>query len=177
MPTRDRSTNTQFLRGQLDSYEEAWKAAHIEAMELWETEEPLEVGVAMLSLIVPKVHHWKQQVFRGSVAHVDAYEVLLRAIAVWGRDFSELILTDVERRFGERVEDLRHYAALVAVAKDLRTELHAWSSPRLSPAIGLRELDMTEESAAEFDRILARPAKPVPPSGVNTVGADALDSL
>jgi hypothetical protein len=53
-------------------------------------------------------------------------------------------------------------AQLRASLADARIRLQEWTPPKISPAVGLREMVLTPASANEVDRILAEPAKPMP---------------
>jgi hypothetical protein len=67
-------------------------------------------------------------------------------------------LPELEREFGV----VEGAAPLRSTAADARIHLQDWSPPRISQAVGLREMTLTPQSAAEVDRIMAESPKPVP---------------
>jgi hypothetical protein len=57
---------TQFLRGQLDAYAESWKADHLDAMECWDLEGRIDVGLALFHFVRSADEHWSEGVRAGT---------------------------------------------------------------------------------------------------------------
>jgi len=147
---------------QLEAYDEVWKRDHAAAMACRDWEDALAIGVNMFHMLREREESWREQVFRGTrdYAEDDNRDHLAR-FAAWQDTTAEVlttILPQLEAQFGkiEAADELRRCADEVARI------LREWQPPRLSMAVGLREMTLSPEAAAEFKRILEE-AKTNPP--------------
>ncbi len=147
---------------QLEAYEESWKKDHDEAMACWEWEDAIAVGINIFHMLCEREDVWRDQVFRGVMVHTEDDDLDHRTrFSNWLATTNEVladVLPSLETRFG-----------LVKGAPELRERaqaadqiLRAWRAPRLSQAVGLRDMTLTPEAAAQLDCILAE-AKKKPP--------------
>jgi hypothetical protein len=147
---------------QLEAYEEAWKCDHRDAMECRDWEDAIAIGINIFHMLAELQQAWREQVFRGAIlfSEDDNLDHQTR-FANW-LDTTKEVLADVlpglEKRFGmvEKAPELRKCTEL---AEQI---LRGWQPPRLSQAVGLREMMLSAEAAAELDRILAE-ARSLPP--------------
>jgi hypothetical protein len=150
------------VQRQLEAYEESWKQDHQGAMACRDLEDTVAVGIAVFRLIERVEDSWRERVFRGAENYADPYDRWVQALYRGWLQVTDAVLTAVpalERRFGsvDGADELR------ACAGQARSLLDHWQPPRLSAAVGLREMTLTPEAAAELDRIIDE-AKKVPPS-------------
>jgi len=152
---------------QLEAYRESWKKNHDEAMLCRDWEDAIAVGINIFGMLQEREQAWYERVFRGVVSFDPEDDRDYRErFSVW-LETTEAVLANVlpslEIRFGvvEGAEELRR---CVERAKEIL--LH-WQPPRLSAAVGLREMTLSPEAATELDRILdeANRQPPEAPSG------------
>ena len=147
---------------QLEAYRESWKKDHEEAMECRDWEDAIAVGLNIFQTLREREDDWREQVFRGTVAFVPDDDLDYRnRYSNWLATTKEVVadaLPDLEREF-----------TLVNGASELRERaqeaeriLSEWQPPHLSAAVGLREMILPAEGAAQLDRILEE-AKNQPP--------------
>ncbi len=155
---------------QLEAYGETWKRDHNEAMACRDWEDAIAVGVNIFHMLQEREQAWRDQVFRGAIAFSEDDDLDHRTrFANWLDTTKEVlaeVLPELETRFGavEGAAALRSCAALTEKV------LLEWQPPRLSRAVGLREMTLSPEAAAELDRLLAEakndppqtPAGPIP---------------
>lgn len=139
---------------QLEAYGESWRKDHDEAMACWDWEDAIAVGINIFRMLREREDSWREQVFRGTRDYTEDDNQDHRArFAAW-LDTTEGLLTDnlpqLETRFGkvEVADELRRCRDQVV------TILREWQPPRLSMAVGLREMTLTPEAAAEFNRLI-----------------------
>jgi hypothetical protein len=148
---------------QLEAYSESWKRDHHEAMACRDWEDAIAVGLAVYRMVWERQDTWRDQVFRGVIPYSEEDNRDHQArLADWLATTKEVLaetLPPLEARFGrvEGATELRRCAELVEEV------LSAWVPPRLSMAVGLREMTLSPEAAAELDRILAEAKKNPPP--------------
>ncbi len=148
---------------QLEAYEEAWTRDHAEAMACRDWEDAIAIGLSVLRMLQERERVWREQVFRGEVSLTedDNLDYLLR-YANWLDTTREVVLEmlpGLEERFGtvQGVAELRSCANRVAKI------ILGWQAPRLSSSVGLREMTLSPEAAAELDRLVANPCPPQSP--------------
>lgn len=66
------ASSTEFLSGQVDAYADSWKADHRQAIECWELQERIEVGLALYHYIHSVDERWSDAVRAGAAAVDDA---------------------------------------------------------------------------------------------------------
>jgi hypothetical protein len=147
---------------QLEAYSESWKQDHHEAMTCRDWEDAIAVGLAVYRLVWERQDTWRDQVFRDVIPYSEEDNRDHQArLADWLATTKEVlaeILPRLEAGFG-RVEGTTE---LLHCAEAVEGFLSAWVPPRLSMAVGLREMTLSPEAAAELDRIVAE-AKKNPP--------------
>jgi hypothetical protein len=146
---------------QLEAYEESWKRDHDAVRECWAWEDTVAVGIATAALIERVDRVWRDRVFRGVEEYCEDANDFYRALfALWLRVTGEVLaqVGRLEEQFGsvEGATELRQ------AETRLRAHLSQWQPPRLSAAVGLREMTLPAEAAAELDRVLEE-AKRLPP--------------
>jgi hypothetical protein len=147
---------------QLEAYEESWKGEHDEAMACRDLEDTISVGIALFRLLERFEDSWRERVFRGAEAYSEEEDRSVQGSFRAWLQVTEDVLNAVpalEQRFGsvDGSGELRECAARAHVLLD------GWQPPRLSRAVGLREMTLSPEAAAEFRGILEE-AKTKPPS-------------
>lgn len=147
---------------QLEAYGEFWKRDHRAAMNCRDWEETVAFGLYLYTFHEERESRWREQVFRGVIACSTQDDETYRTQLQGWLEVAEEILRDclpgLEREFGV----VEGSAQLRTKAADARIHLQQWSSPRISSSIGLREMELTQASVAELDRVLAEPSKPIP---------------
>jgi len=143
------------VRRQLEAYEESWKQDPQAARACWDWEDTIVVGIALFRLLREREDSWRERVFRGVEEYAeDDNQSAQASFRDWLRTTEELLarLPALEKEFGmvERAQELCH---CVDQARDL---LAGWAPPRLSRAVGLREMTLAPQAAAELDKLLAR---------------------
>ena len=145
---------------QLEAYEETWKKEQDAVKKCWASEDAAAVGVAMAMLIENVAHSWRDRVFRGIEEYTDAANNAYRGLfESWSRITTAAL---------KRLDSLAQIYGVVEGASKLqqaetriREQLTNWQPPRLSSAVGLREMTLNPTAAAELDRVLSLPG-PLP---------------
>ena len=144
---------------QLEAFGEPWQLEQDEARDSRDGEDMIAVANNLFHMLREREEAWRDQVFRGVAAfspedefdHRERYtrwlEVTERTLLTIGQSVVEIAVA----------EQLR---SRIAEAKRI---LENWQSPRLSLAIGLREMTLSAESAAELDQLISK-AKTMPPA-------------
>jgi hypothetical protein len=160
MNTADRRRSPVYR--QLEAYGEAWKRDHSEAMACRDWEDAIAVGINIFHMLQEREQVWRDQVFRGAIPYAEDDNLDHQSrFANWLETTKEVLaedLPELEKRFGE-VEGARELRTCAELAEKILLE---WQPPRLSRAVGLREMTLSPEAAAELDRILAE-ARSLPP--------------
>lgn len=116
------------------------------------------VGVHLHDLIVERDAQWRKLVFRGSMRYSEKLNSqFVEAYGLWIQ-VAEAILSEVgqctdEESAAAQADTLRNWLP------EMRNKLATWTPPQISPAIGLRDQQMSESEAAEFDRMIAGAAQ------------------
>jgi hypothetical protein len=148
----------------LEAYEESWKKDHDEALACRDWEDALAVGLAVFRMVWERQDAWRDQVFRGVISYAEEdnreHQARLSNWLATTREVLSEILPGLEARFGT----VAGAAELRRCAEVVEGVLSAWQPPRLSRSVGLREMTLTPEAAAEFDRLLEEAKKNPPPT-------------
>jgi hypothetical protein len=146
---------------QVEAYEEAWKEDHGAAAMDWIWDDTVAVGVSTGLLLERVDRAWRERVFHGTEQYAEeanqAYRVLF---ATWLR-VTDAVLARL-RLLPNSSASLEGTQELRQLADRLHGHLAHWEAPRLSLAVGLREMTLTPEAAAELTRLLQEEASPLP---------------
>jgi len=138
----------------LEAYEESWKSDHGEAMDCRDWEDAIAIGINIFHMIQERDEAWREQVFRGTTLLSDEDNIdHLGRYARWLETTREVLaenLPGLEARFGS-VAGANELRLCAERAERIVSE---WQPPKLSAAVGLREITLSREAAAEFERIL-----------------------
>lgn len=162
---------------QLEAYGESWKRDHSEAMACRDWEDAIAVGINIFHMIRDREQAWRDQVFRGVMpfSEEDNLDHLGR-FAEW-LDTTRKVLAETLPRLEERFGTIEGAAELRACAQEAETVVREWQPPRLSAAVGLREMALSPEAAAELDRLIDQAKSsppPTPPRRIETKDASFL---
>lgn len=141
---------------QLEAYEESWQRDHAAVRECWGLEDAIAIGITTAALLDRIDRAWRDRVFRGTEPASDETNASHRALfELWLR-ITDAALTKAEplEALYDRVEGL---SELRGAAARVRERLVSWQPPRLSAAVGLREMTLSADAAAEFERFLSEP--------------------
>jgi hypothetical protein len=151
-----RSTSKRLLpiERQLEAYIEAWKLNHDDAMACRDWEDAIAVGTSVFRMLVDREQSWRDQVFRGVIpSREEDNKKHQGRFTLWLQTTKKVLqdtLPALEKEFGavEGAELLRQCAAHVEEI------LRKWEPPRLSMAVGLRDMTLSGEAATALDRII-----------------------
>src|SRR5262249_26292623 len=150
------------VQRQLDAYEESWLQNHKDALECRDLEDTLAVGIGLYRILAHADRVWRERVFRGAEELSSTTEDSIReSFRAW-LQVSELVqgaVSTLEERFGA-VESAVEFRTCVDQVRGL---LQTWQSPSLSRAVGLREMDISPESAASLQKIIDEAKRHPPP--------------
>ena len=146
---------------QLEAYGESWKRDHYQAMACRDWEDAIAVGINIFQMVREREQAWRDHVFRGvrAFSEDDNLDHQTR-FANWldtTREVLADILPQLEQRFGA-VEGAAQLRACAELAERIVLE---WQPPRLSMAVGLREMTLSPEAAAEFKRMIYEQPAPL----------------
>lgn len=141
---------------QLEAFGEPWQ---LEPEEARDGEDMIVVGNNLFLMLREREEAWRDRVFRGASAfsseddseHRERYSRWLEA--------TERTVSTV----GPSVGTIAGGGQLLSRVAEVKRSLEAWQSPRLSAAVGFRDMTLSAESAAELDRLLSEP-RPTPSS-------------
>jgi hypothetical protein len=161
---------------QLEAYEETWTGDHKQAMACRDWEDAIAVGINIFRMLAEREQAWREQVFRG-VTDFTAddnldHQARFGSWLATTKDVLAGALPELEKRFGivQGAVELRRCVELA------ETILREWQPPRLSRAVGLREMTLSPEAARELDHILAEarslPTETVPGSPLREISAE-----
>jgi hypothetical protein len=147
---------------QLVAYGEFWKKDHHAAMNCRDWEEAIALGLSLYQFHREREELWREQVYRGVVPFSDQDDETYRIQLKGWLEVADEVLRDclpgLEREFGT----VEGAAQLRSDAADARIRLDQWSPPRITQSIGLREMTLSPEAAAQLDRMIEE-AKTNPP--------------
>jgi len=153
MPTLDRPRSA--VQRQVEAYEEWWSNDHIPSEHSVEIEEAIAVGISMGELMERVDQLWRERVFRGVGEFSESDDRNYReSFRKWLETTDKVLVTIVAERLTQEVR--AQIERLRSLQFRIRGMLRDWASPKLSRAIGLREMELSESEAAEFDRIISR---------------------
>ncbi len=151
---------------QVEAYEEAWKNDH-DALEVrWALEDTISIGLATFTVVTCAEKSWRNRVFRGAEEYSeDANKFFFRLHEIWLSITGHVIdlAADLDQGPGtlEGADQLRDRSEIA------KQHLGTWSRPRLSAAVGLREMSVPKEAADELNRIVTE-AKSSPPKPIDS---------
>src|SRR6266566_1369766 len=143
------------VQRQLEAYEASWMRDHRAAMACRDLEDTISVVIAVFRLLRRVEDSWRERVFRGTEDYSEEDDRWVQSLYRSWLQVTEDVLNAVptlEQRFGA-VDGAHELCECAAQAHAL---LDGWQAPRLSMAVGLREMTPSPEAAAEFDRLLAQ---------------------
>lgn len=151
------------VQRQLDAYRESWQADHESLKQCWAWEDTISVGIACGRLIEKTTLAWRERVFRGTeVYEADSNEFHRSIYELW-LQVSDALIQHVNERF-ENTYAVEGVVELKALAVQLRASLQGWNPPRLSSAVGLREIELSKDAEENLTRILEEAKSDPPPS-------------
>ena len=148
-------------QNQLNAYVESWHDDHRAAMQSADWADMIAVGLSVYHLLRGRDQSRREKIFRGLSPFSAEDDALHRdSFSVW-LSTTRAALLERDHDTVDGSDDLR--ARVVEATEYLAN----WSPPTVSPALGLRELQLDDTAATEFDRILANAkVHPTPmPSG------------
>ena len=154
-PVRPASQN------QLNAYVESWHADHRAAMQSADWADMIAVGLSVYTLLRGRDQSRRERIFRGITPFSAEDDALHRdSLSTW-LSTTRAALLERDREAVDGADELR--ARVVEATESLAN----WTQPTISSALGLRELQLDDAAATEFDRILANAkVHPTPmPSG------------
>lgn len=145
------------VQKQVEAYREAkdtWLEEQEKVRACWLFEDLIKIGLGCGEIIRGLIESWRDRVFRGieeenqkkNEVYRDAHEGWLGVTEaiIEGTAQSRL---EVEYHV-DGIDDLRE------MAERMRRELTEWKDPKVSLAVGLREINLTPEAASVLDSIL-----------------------
>jgi hypothetical protein len=147
---------------QLAAYEEGWKRDHQRAMACRDWEDAIAVGINIFHMLREREDVWRDQVFRGTTAHSEDDNLDYRTRYLNWLETTNALLVHVLPELKGQFWAVDAACELRQCAEHAEKTLSEWQPPRLSMAVGLREMTLTPEAAAELNHILEE-AKTNPP--------------
>jgi hypothetical protein len=138
---------------QLQAYEEGWKAHHDEAMQFWDFQEQLTIGVAIFEAIASRNDSWRERVSRGLELFSEEENSEVIALFRWWFKVADRNLSQLEvyeEQFGQIDASARFRECYDTAEK---TVSH-WVPPVLSKAQTLHAAEFTQEEAEKLNHIL-----------------------
>lgn len=161
---------------QIEAYHQSWED-HRQTQEDW----PMLTDMVYIGLFLSNILHcaeqaWRDHVYRGSVEIDQETENKFQSLWQQWLDVTNKVLTKVEESekvagplqiagtLREKAEQIGFYVdSLRVAANGVATDLNDWQPPRLSRAVGLRDMTLTQNEADELKRHI-EDAKKNPPS-------------
>ncbi len=158
MDTKERVKSP--IRRQVEIYEEAWKQDHDDLRNCWGLEDAISIGLATADVIMRAESAWRSRVFRGVEEHdvEEKNQLFLELYQLWLRVTGNLL--GMAAGFEAIYPRVEGAASLRQKEIEFKKRFGEWKTPRISTAIGLRELTLSEEGARELERILESPTRP-----------------
>lgn len=162
------------VRRQIEAYRlscDAWAADHAAAKACWAWEDTVAVGLKCGELLDRVTAAWRDRVFRGAEPAADGANELYRGLHELWLAVTDAVLGQVQSQLeSDFVVD--GAAELRAAAQRFRTALDAWQPPKISILVGLRDIELSAEAAANLDRILEEAKTNPPPTYAGTLVKD-----
>ncbi len=147
---------------QLEAYHESWQRDHDQAMACMDWEDAIAVGISIFRMLRDREQAWRDRVFRGAVPFTEEDNLEYRSrFAGWLQTTKEVLAESVPG-MEEEFNGVGGADSLRECVEQAEKILREWQPARLSTAVGLREMTLSAEAAAELERILAE-AKTSPP--------------
>jgi hypothetical protein len=148
---------------QLEAYGESWTKDHDAAMACRDWEDAIAVGINIFQMLREREQSWRDQVFRGVLPYSEEDNLdQQRRFGDWLRTTRE-VLTETLPRLEQRFGTVEGATELRACAEQAEAIVQNWQSPRLARAVGLREMTLSPEAAAELDRLIEETNASPPP--------------
>jgi len=140
-------------QSQLNAYVESWQSDHHDAMRCADGEDFIAVGLSLYDLFRGQDKFHREMIFRGVSGYFVADSVVFRdGLTAWLNTTQSVLQTQIislERNYSVNGADrLRECASEVA------EYLSNWTPPTISAALGLREFQLDDAAAIEFDRVM-----------------------
>ena len=169
---------------QIEAYQDAqhsWDACvidHEAVQDCWALEDTTAVGLKCGEMLEAVTAAWRERVFRGTEPADDGRSAFYRGLHEKWLTVTDAILGRVATRL-ESDDVAEGAAALRATADRVRSAVAAWQAPSISMLVGLREISLPPDAAANLDRIItsAKSAPPTKPTGVMPKELSAQDFL
>jgi len=151
------------VKRQLEAYQESWKEDHSAAMACRDWEDAIAIGINIFHMLQEREQSWRDQVFRGTLPfskeddldHQGRYTDWLDTT----KEVLATILPELETRFGT-IKGAGELRRCFMLGEQI---LLGWQPPRLSLAVGLREMILTPEAADELNQAIEQ-ARTSPPT-------------
>jgi hypothetical protein len=149
------------VRRQVEAYEESWQKDHLALGQCWACEDTIAVGLATGMLLERVDRSWRDRVFRGVEDYSAEADDLSRTLfRVWLRVTASVL--DQAARLEKEYGTVEGASELRQAEERIRVRLDEWQAPRLSRAVGLREMTLSPEAAAQLDQVLQQTPPPLP---------------
>ncbi|MBI3821660.1 MAG: hypothetical protein HY289_03160 [Planctomycetes bacterium] len=146
---------------QLEAYAESWQRDHDAAKECWVLEDLVSIGLSVCGLLERAERAWRERVFRGVVEFDQEMNDKCRRL--WDHWLG------VTKKVAAQVDEMERAFSSVKGASELHgavakvsDHLSQWQAPRLSLAVGLREMTLTQQEADELQRRIEEARKNPP---------------
>jgi hypothetical protein len=167
---------------QVEAFEESWVAVRGSQNDWQRLGEMVNIGLALTNVLHLAEYYWADLVYRGVVDFDTETENEFKALwARWLEVTRNLLarVDDIGRTDGafglsdslrEKVEHIsRHVASLRCSAEAVPELLRDWQSPKISAAVGLRDMTLTSDEARDLEHLSAQAEKNPPPMPKRTL--------
>ena len=142
---------------QLEAFGEPWQLEQDEARDSRDGEDMIAVANNLFHMLREREEAWRDQVFRGEAAFSSEDDLDQRERYTRWLDATERTLSTIGQSAGTA-----GVGQLFGRVEEAKRILEDWQSPRLSSAVGLREMTLSAESAAELDQLLSEAKNTAP---------------
>jgi hypothetical protein len=132
---------------QLEAFGEPWQHGGDAGKDSRDGEDLIAVALNLFLVLREREEAWRDEVFRGEVAFSPEDDLDHRERYTRWLEASERILSGIGQSAGT--------VQLRSCIVEAKRVLEDWQSPRLSSAVGLRDMTLSAESAAELDQLLS----------------------
>lgn len=149
-----------FTANMVRAYSAGWEDDHNKAMECRDCEDRVAAGIATYHFLDGAERRWRSDVFRGRAPYLPQEDLSYREFFSLWLNYTDWLLSNkvtcLERSF-----DVEGASELRSAAQSVHAKLEFWQPPRLSAAVGMRAVALTEAGAREWKDFLAT-APPAP---------------
>ena len=155
MTTATAPTRGSPVQRQLEAYERSVTGDHPDQRARRESEETFDAAISIFLLLQQQIDSWEEKVFRGTEEYSpDEYQFYQQQLRAWPVSTDTVLhnlgSSDCSVRVAEEADRLR------ACADRAWHLLASWTPPRLSAAVGLREMTLSPAAAAALQPLLDR---------------------